>query len=250
MQAAGEDGTLCRPGALLLARTLLHAAEPGGVDIRSYSLFSGLTPHDAEILQRHCQSLRFAAGSRIFEEGEPARTFYLVHSGLVKIYKLNPKGQEQVLAVISKGNTFAEAVVFMGTTYPASAECLEDSELISVEREAILQILAHDPELSLRMMAGMALKLRRLVGMVEDLTLRDARGRLARYLSGLKQESGRVRLPTQQIVLARLLGLTGETLSRTMKVLRDEGILGAHKGREIEILNPDELRRAAGEELA
>lgn len=226
------------------------AQERRCVDIRSYPLFSGLTPADAEALGHRCQVLRFGAGSSVFDEGQPARTFYLVQSGLVKIFKLNPKGQEQILAVLSKGNTFAEAAVFMGGRYPASCQCLEDSELISVERDAILNVLSHDPELALRMMAGMALKLRRLVSMVEDLTLRDARGRLARYLTGLKGENGTLRLPTQQTVLARLLGLTGETLSRTFKALRDEGILGPPKGRQVQVLDPNGLRLAAGEETS
>ncbi|MBX3171154.1 MAG: Crp/Fnr family transcriptional regulator [Candidatus Eremiobacteraeota bacterium] len=216
-------------------------------DLRSFPLFSGLSPTDAERLQHFSQVLHFPAGGTIFDEAQPARALYLVQSGQVKIYKINPRGLEQILAVIPAGQTFAEAAVFMGGKYPASAQCLEDSRVVSVERQALLQLMGQDPELALRMMAGMALKLRRLVSLVEDLTLHDARGRLARYLAALA-EGNCVTLPTQQNVLARLLGLTSETLSRTFKTLRDEGILGPLQGRRMEILDRPGLLQAGDQE--
>ncbi len=152
---------------------------------------------------------------------------------------------------MSAGQTFAEAVAFLDGGYPASAETLEDSELFYIEREAILGMITRDPEFALRMMAGMALKLRRFVAMVEDLTLRDAKGRIARYLLGLAPESitapCTIKLPTQQTVLARLLGLTGETLSRTLKNLRDEGVVGVNRSGSVEIFSIESLRDAAGE---
>jgi CRP-like cAMP-binding protein len=219
--------------------------------IQSFPLFSGLSPSDSEALQRASHLRRFPSGTRIFNEGEQAHGFYLVSSGCVKVYKVNPRGQEQVIGVMSAGQTFAEAVAFLDGGYPASAETLEDSELFCIEREAILGMITRDPEFALRMMAGMALKLRRFVAMVEDLTLRDAKGRIARYLLGLTADSIAVpctiKLPTQQTVLARLLGLTGETLSRTLKNLRDEGVVGVNRSGSVEILSIESLRDVAGE---
>jgi CRP/FNR family transcriptional regulator, dissimilatory nitrate respiration regulator len=219
--------------------------------LQSFPLFSGLSPTDSEALQRASHLRRFPTGTRIFNEGEPARGFYLVASGCVKVYKVNPRGQEQVIGVMSAGQTFAEAVAFLDGGYPASAETLEDSELFYIEREAILGMITRDPEFALRMMAGMALKLRRFVAMVEDLTLRDAKGRIARYLLGLAPETVTtpctIKLPTQQTVLARLLGLTGETLSRTLKNLREEGVVGVNRSGSVEILSIESLRDVAGE---
>lgn len=217
--------------------------------LRKFPLFSGLSPEDAEAFQRQCVPVSYRAGVRIFDEGEPARGFYLVLSGQVKIFKLSPRGQEQILAVIGPGGTFAEAAAFLGRGYPASTECLEDSELVFVEREPVRQLLVKDPDMALRMMAGMALKLRSLVAMVEDLTLRDARGRLARYLLGLapaNELQPQIKLPTQQTVLARLLGLTQETLSRTLKGLKEEGLVIA-AGRSLTLDVPG-LRGVLGDD--
>jgi len=199
------------------------------LELTRFAMFSGLSQADAQILAEQCIPVRYPAGHRIFDEGEPGKGFYLVQSGQVKVFKVSPRGQEHILLVAGPGQSFAEAAVLVGRGYPASSECLEDSELILVEREPIRQLLARDPDFALRMMAGMALKLRQLVGMVEDLTLRDAKGRVCRYLLNLAADDSAsqcaVKLPTQQTVLARLLGLTQETLSRTLKGLREEGLI-------------------------
>jgi CRP-like cAMP-binding protein len=216
--------------------------------ITDFSLFSGLGPEDAERIQGSSMMRHFPANARIFDEGERALGLYLVLTGSVKIFKVSPRGHEQVLAVLGPGQTFAEAPVFQGGGYPASSQSLEESELIFVEREALLKLLRSDPEMALRMMAGMAFKLRRLVSLVEDLTLRDARGRLCRYLVGLAEEGvDYVQLPVQQTLLSRMLGLTSETLSRTLKNLRDDEIIDSSRGGRIEVCNWELLRQEAGE---
>ncbi len=221
------------------------------IDLTKIPLFSGLSQPDVEALQSALHVRKMAAGTRIFDEGDPVRGFYIVQKGAVKIFKVSPRGQEQVLAVNSPGQSFAEAAVFMGGGYPASTECLEDSELLFVEREAFVRRLHEDPELALRMMAGMALKLRRMVAMVEDLTLRDARGRLSRYLLGLLPENARppvpLELPAQQMLIARMLGITSETLSRTLRTLKEEGTLEIGGGGKFTVLDLESLRVAAGE---
>ena len=222
------------------------------MQLKDFALFSGLSQEDAIALETSTNIRRHPAGTVIFEQGQPAIGFYLVLAGAVKIYKLSPKGQEQILTMVGPGGSFAEAAVFLGKGYPASAECLQESQLIFVERAVLLRLLQHDSELALRMMAGMALKLRQLVSLVEDLTLRDARGRLCRYLLTLSNShngdpSTEINLPTSQVVLAHLLGLTSETLSRTLRVLKDEGVIDTSRGGRIEVHSLEELRLAAGE---
>lgn len=216
--------------------------------LQDFALFSGLSDEDSRLLDTTAVARTFVGGTRIFDSGEPARGLYLIISGAVKIFKVSPKGTEQVMAVLGPHQTFAEAPVFLGGNYPASAETLEPSELILVNREALLVLLSKDNEMALRMMAGMALKLRSLIGLVEDLTLRDARGRVARYLTGLGEEGqDSLQLPVQQALLARMLGLTSETMSRTMKGLREEGAIGSSPGGRIQVLDWSLLREASGD---
>jgi len=221
------------------------------LELREFDLFTSLTPEDASALSQAVRVRRLPAGTLVFQQGEEATGFYLIKEGAVKIFKVNLAGQEQVLHVSLAGQSFAEAAVFQGNEYPANAACVEDSVLVFVERTALLQQLRHDPELALRMLAGMATKHHHLVRLVEDLTLRDARGRICRYLLGLLPprpaqvtRCPTIRLPVSQTLLARLLGLTGETLSRVLKALNNEGILEL-KGRGSLVVRNASLLQAA-----
>jgi CRP/FNR family transcriptional regulator len=216
-------------------------------DLRHVALFTGVSPSDLEIVERATRIEHFPPGARIFDMGDPVRGFYLVRQGMVKIFRGSPSGQEQVLAVMSRGQTFAEAALFM-KRLPASAESVDEVEVLFIERDALLDLLGRDPELALRMIAGMASKLRQLVHLVDDLTLRDARGRICRYILGLTDEGDdTVKLPVRQALLARLLGVTGETLSRTLKALKDEGAVELLGRGQIRILDRGQLERAVGD---
>jgi len=88
--------------------------------------------HDREIaeIQDISASKRYPKGTLIFSEDEQALGFFVLISGKVKVYKLSPEGKEQILHIISPGETFAEAALFAGSTYPAFAESLAETEAL------------------------------------------------------------------------------------------------------------------------
>ncbi|MBI3924315.1 MAG: Crp/Fnr family transcriptional regulator [Armatimonadetes bacterium] len=206
------------------------ATDPEALELlRRFPLFAGLSREDEVKLAQEVLQKTYPAGARLFEVGEPVHGFYLIRRGAVKVFRISPEGKEQILSVFQPGQSFAEAAVFQGGGYPASAECLADSTLLYVSRDMLLRQIRTDPDFALRVIAGLSMKLRRMVQMVEDLTLRDARGRLCRYLLGLAPEGATspvvVELPVQQTLISRLLGITQETLSRTVKSLVQEGAI-------------------------
>lgn len=216
--------------------------------MRQFSLFGGLAAEDVDRLSEQVSERQHPAGTLLFEAGQPVEGFYLICSGAVKVYKLSPEGKEQILNVFQAGESFAEAAVFQGMRgYPASAQCLHDSVLVFVARDVLLGQIARTPELAFRLLAGMARKLRLMVGLVEDLTLRDARGRLCRYLlTLLTPGEPDLTLPFAQTVLARMLGITQETMSRTLKALQDEEILQSSGPGQFRILQPEVLELVGG----
>lgn len=223
-----------------------------GTELRAFPLFANLSEADAQRLAEGMQSRSFPARQRLFDAGEPARGFYLIKQGQVKIFRVSPEGNEQVLGVFGAGQTFAEAAVFLGGGYPASAETLETSQLLFLERETLLRIVRNDPDFALRLLGGLSMKLRHMVRLIDSLTLKDARGRVARYLAGLLPPDGAgpvtVDLPISKTLLARLLGVTGETLSRTLKGLTTEGIISSSDRGAVVVEDPRALLDAAGVE--
>ncbi len=156
------------------------------------------------------------------------------------------------LVLIGHGGTgktsLAEAALF-SQGYPVSATTLEPCQLIFVERERFLAQLSSSPELAIRLLVGLSAKLHHLVGRIEDLTLRDARGRLCNYLGAFIPESvttgpTEVRLPVSQVALAQLLGITEETLSRSIRSLRKDGLLEADSRGNFIVEDADRFRRA------
>lgn len=220
------------------------------LDLRQFALFAQLADADLQSLRGVVHLRRLDAGARVFTQDDEARGFFLVLEGVVKVFKLSPSGQEQVLHVTGKGQSFAEAAVFQGNRYPANADCLEDSVLLFVERTGLLEQIRSRPDLALCMLAGVSMKHHHLVRLVEDLTLRDARGRVCRYLLGLLPaqdqvvDSTLVRLPVSQALLARLLGLTGETLSRVLHTLAKQGLIESLGRGQMRVCDLAALREA------
>jgi CRP-like cAMP-binding protein len=103
--------------------------------------------------------------------------------------------------------------------------------------------MASDHSLCLEMMTGMSFWVRRLISLMEDLVLRDALGRTARFL--LESETdpdGMVRLPSLKRHVASHLNLTSETLSRTLSRLVEAGLVVEYDKNRIQLRDPRQLR--------
>ena len=127
------------------------------VDLRQFVLFTQLADAELQSLLKVVHPRRLEAGARVFTQDDEAHGFFLVLEGAVKVFKLNPAGQEQVLHVTGKGQSFAEAAVFQGERYPANADCLEDSVLLFVERAGLVELIRSKPDLALCMLAGVSI---------------------------------------------------------------------------------------------
>ncbi len=230
--------------------TMTRSSNQRPQDLRQIPLFASLDPASCRQLQQAASWHRYRPGTIIYQAGEPARGLYIVVSGTVKQYRLSEDGHEQILSMVSANQIFGEIPVFQGGHYPTSTQCITQADVVFLDRTALLSQLERDPALSLKFLSLFASKQRRLLGLIEDLTLRDAHGRLCHYLYNALQdgrEGNVVRLPASQVTLARMLGITSETMSRTLKQLRVEGLIETEGRGVIRVLDMSALRRAAGE---
>lgn len=185
----------------------------------------------------------------IFYQGDTAYGFFVVATGKVKIFKMSPEGKEQILLIANPGDSFAEAALFSGGRFPASAQALEDSELVVISRERFVTMIEKNPEIAVNLIARLAGLLRKMTSLVEELSLTDVTTRLAHYLVNQTepQQAGTVtiQLEERKGVLAAQLGTIPETLSRSFARLVKENLI-AVDGAEIRILDLDRLRTLAG----
>lgn len=215
--------------------------------LRKTPLFANLPPDDLRRVEGIASLKHYARKESIFREGDRADGFFIVATGRIKVFKLSEDGKEQVLHLIGPGQSFAEATIFEGGAYPASAEALDDCELVYFPKRQFTDLLERNPRIALRMMASLSRWLKRMTDLVENLSLRDVETRLVRFVSeemksrGVPIRNGAVyELDVTKNVLASRLGTVPETFSRTLKKLQEEGKIRV-KGKQICILDADAL---------
>jgi CRP/FNR family transcriptional regulator len=215
--------------------------------LRKAPLFANLPPDDLRRVADIALARRYEKKAFIFREGERADGFFVVAEGRVKVFKLSPDGKEQVLHLVGPGQSFAEATIFEGGTYPAHAEALSSCDLVFLPKRPFTDLLEKNPRIALRMMASLSKWIKRMADLVESISLRDVETRLVRYLSeelgtrGVPVGDGTViELDVGKNVLASRLGTVPETFSRTLKKLQEEGKIRV-KGKQIRIMNADAL---------
>lgn len=214
--------------------------------IGELDIFQGLEDDQLDRLARIVTTRNVSRGEIIFQAGEEAKGFYAVASGRVRIYRASPSGKEQILHVFGPGYVFAEVAVFKGNAFPADAQALEASRLLFFPRDAFRRLLVEDPDLSMEMLALLALRLRSFVHRIEELSLKEVPARLATYLLLLRasQDSDELRLDLPKGQIAAYLGTIQETLSRTLKRLAGEGIISV-EGKSVTILDQKALELVA-----
>ncbi len=214
--------------------------------IRGCRLFSQVQAQGLLRLTAMAQHRRYSRGQIVFREGDPCPGVFIVGEGLVRIYKMGPRGKEQVLHLAEPGRTFAEVAVIGHIPCPANAQALEDTECVLLPNEGFNRALETDHQLCRQLLGSMAVWVRQLVGRLEDVVLRDAVSRLARYLldaaDGPRNE---VVLPAIKRHVASHLDLTSETLSRTLRRLTDAELIESIDSKTVRILDADALRDVA-----
>lgn len=195
-------------------------------------LLSGLSPAEIKMLATRTVRKFFAAGELLFSESEPCSGLHVIARGKVRIFKMSPNGREQVLAINGPGESIAELPVFDGGPFPASAMAIEDTEIAFISRRDFNAFCLEHPEVSLKVLSVVGSRLRRLVGIIEELSFTTIRQRLISVLVKLAQTEGRktengieIQLPASHQELANQLGTVRELISRNLMRLQAEGML-------------------------
>jgi CRP/FNR family cyclic AMP-dependent transcriptional regulator len=195
-------------------------------------IFSELTPAQLSFLVQRAVPHRHAPGELIFSEGDPCAGLYVVESGHIRIFKSSSAGREQVLSIDGPGSSVAELPVFDGGPYPASALAIDDATLLLFRKQDFHALCLAHPEVALKVLRVVGARLRRLVGIIEELSFTTVRRRLAAFLFRLAQREGKptaegieLTLPAGNQEVAAQIGTVRELVSRNLSRLQQEGIL-------------------------
>lgn len=214
--------------------------------LRQTPLLSQLTEAQLQRVVSHALKRRLEEGEWLFAQGDAATRFYLVEAGQIRLFRLAAEGAEKVIEIVSPGQTFAEALMFLrAPRYPVSAAALEPTTLIAIDTSDFAAMLRESVDTCFVVLGALSQRLRALIGEIDILTLHTARSRVARYLlSHCPAERRAFALEIPKSVLASRLSITPETFSRVTKQLMTEGVISVNGG-HITIHDRDSLDRAA-----
>ena len=200
--------------------------------LKKVSVFSGLTEPEFAFLTTHVVQRRFGAGELIFGEAEPCAGLYVVESGNVRIFKSSAGGREQVLSIDGPGSSIAELPVFDGGNYPASAQAVDDCTLLFFSKKDFQSLCLQHPDVALKVLRVVGARLRRLVGIIEELSFTTVRQRLVAMLVRLAKSAGQkesggimITLPANNNELAAQIGTVRELVSRNLSRLQSENFI-------------------------
>ncbi len=175
------------------------------------------------------QVRRYPRGAVLIREGEAGDALYLLLSGKVRVYVSDPQGREMSLTTYAAGDYVGE-MALDGQARSASVMALEPTSCAVVARDALRAAVHADPEIAMRLIAGLIGRARSATGEVKSLALMDVYGRVARLLLSMPTAVGAdglawscERLTQQEI--ANRVGASRDMISRILKELRIGGYI-------------------------
>ena len=214
-------------------------------------LFASLSEAECGALVERsvCRGVR--RGEALFREGEPCRGLYLVVEGVVRTYRANRDGQEQVFGVFGAGESLGEVSLFDGGPYLASARATQNGRVLFLPFAEVHALYRTHPQVAQAVVQELGERVRSLAALVDRLALQDVPTRVAwavlRYAgeSDALRSGATFRLPRTQEELAAELGTTREGVSRALRSLRASGTI-SQRGSTVQVLDPAALQRQAG----
>jgi len=209
----------------------------------------GLSRAHASALAPHCKAMSARRGEVIVRQGVPLPGVLLLSSGSLKLALRSAEGDERVLRTVAAGEAFGEPTAMLGKPCLYDAVALTDAKLIVIPASAILSLVARDRRFARFVVLALSARSYNVLSEFSAATTQRGAQRLAGYLESLQRKNGTVQLPVSKTVVAALLGMKKETLSRLFRQFTSEGLIGMTR-REISILDPQRLAACASSSRA
>src|SRR5438270_5854572 len=211
-------------------------------------LFADLAAEDLEELAQVAVPRSYAEGEVVFREGDSGDTCYLIRSGSVRVTRRHSDGRVITLAELRPGDIFGELAMFGGETRSATVEALADTRAVAILASDLRRILLRHPDIAVKMLEGLANRLRQANERIARQSFQTVAGRVASALLGQVQarspdgELGRdVLIRATQAEIAQLAGASRESASRFLAKLERAGVITTGRGKVV-VHEPDALR--------
>ena len=144
--------------------------------LKSIPYFSVMSIAELDAIKQSFSEKTVQRGEVILMEGESADTLFFVADGVVKIFKTSAQGKEQILSIAHPGEALNDIPVFDGGPNPISAQAMGTVTTYGIKKDILLRLMQQYPQIALNTSKVLALRMRQLVTLVEDLSFRHVLG--------------------------------------------------------------------------
>ena len=213
--------------------------------LSEFFMFRELSAEQIARISEHSQLIDFPKSTSVFNRGDAAVGLYILLEGQLKLGVTSPQGTEKIISIVTPGESFGEAILFLERQFPVYAQAILDSQVLLVPKNLIFSMLDNDPLFARKMLAGLSVRMHQLVQDIEMLSLQSCTQRFIGYLLQISADApdgSKITLPTSKTTIASLLNLTPETLSRTLAKLQQLELIEVN-GKDVSITDVKKLRR-------
>ncbi|GJL55457.1 MAG: Crp/Fnr family transcriptional regulator [Nitrospirales bacterium] len=193
----------------------------------------------------------YQPGQFVFYEGHPVLALYILCSGRVKLSRLTKNGQCRLVSIVDPGELIETQSFQDGAVHALSCESLEPSQVCIIDRTRYLALLEQNGELAVRVIRLLSRKMSASFNDTDQFAFASARERIAGLLLELVERYGeqtqdgtKISLHLKREELAQMAAVSVETAVRILQTLQSTHLIQIN-GREITVLDPDRLVRAA-----
>lgn len=188
---------------------------------------AGHPPDDCRNTCGPVRPILLEKGRVLVGEGDEVRAIYKVEHGLLRAFRVTSGGSEAVLMLLGPGDLVLNAPLFRTDGWVYSVEAVAETRVRAFPTRGVERCSSEHREVAAALTRGQSDYVVRLFAQVEQMKVMTATQRFATYLLALAEASedkSRVRLPYEKRLIAQVLGITPESLSRSIARLRDEGV--------------------------
>ncbi|HJM33820.1 MAG TPA: Crp/Fnr family transcriptional regulator [Candidatus Marinimicrobia bacterium] len=217
--------------------------------LRSVSIFSDLSDVELVSISKKMTPYSYSKGEFIVMEEMEGQQCYFITHGSVKITRSSKEGREVILAILTAGEFFGEMSLLDGETRSANVLTLEETKVLALNRNDFMATLEEYPRVSIQLLKELTIRLRKSDLQIASLTLSDAEKRIGLCILRLAGEQGTIRqghvkikkFPFQHDI-ANMAGTSRETVSRTLVLLEQNGLI-QREGRQLTIVDYMQFQR-------
>ena len=191
------------------------------MQLQNIVLFNDLDKETIQKIEEFTIYCEISKGNLLFYEGDSSKYLYLLTSGIIKLYKTSSQHKEIILKYFHANELIGEVANFEQMPYPATAKAFTDVKLLKIDFDKLRDIILSNSKLAFKIQTSLIKKIKNLENIISSNLVLDSKERIAKYIYNNPEDF----FTTKNIVIAEILGVSPETLSRYLKSFKDDGIL-------------------------